>query len=254
MPSPFPGMNPYLEQEDAWQDFHDRFVPALSDALTPQVRPHFIVKIEEHLYIHEPSAEERIRVGNTDVGIMRPAGVFEAATKSVATIASPWRIVIPSIEMEKQTYLEIRDCKTRELVTVIELLSPTNKRAGPDREQYLAKRAKLLRSTTHFVEIDLLRGGPRMPMENASACDYCIMVSRYEDRPNAGFWPIQLRERLPIIPIPLREPITEAQLDLQETLHAVYERASYSDYIYQESPSPALNQENDAWAKALLGR
>ncbi len=86
-------------------------------------------------------------------------------------------------------------------MTVIELLSPTNKYAGPDREQYLVKRRELLASPVHFVEIDLLRGGPRMPMQDLPECDYCVLVSRVETRLDAGLWPIRLRE-----PIRLRQP------------------------------------------------
>ena len=116
---------------------------------------------------------------------------------------APARIRIPFVQFEKHLFLEIRDRKNRELVTVVELLSPTNKKTGPDREQYLAKRGKLLRGNVHLIEIDLLRGWPRMPMEPEMACDYCIMVSRVEDRPEASFWPLKLRDRLPPVPVPL---------------------------------------------------
>src|SRR5688572_12965302 len=144
MPSPFPGMNPYLEQDDAWQDFHDRFIPAISDALTPQVSPHFIVKIEAHLYIHEPAGDLRIRAGSADVGIARPGRSDAAAPdRGTSTLPATGRLVLPGVEFEKQTYLEVRDRHNRDLVTVIEVLSPSNKRPGGDREQYLAKRGRL---------------------------------------------------------------------------------------------------------------
>ena len=91
-----------------------------------------------------------------------------------------------SVDVERHAFLEIRDRGNRQLVTVLELLSPSNKRPGPDREQYLAKRQQLLASSVHLVELDLLRGGPRLPMEHLPACDYCVMVSRYEDRPQCG--------------------------------------------------------------------
>ena len=246
-------MNPFLEQEDVWQDFHDSYIPALRDALSPQVSPNFIVKIEEHVYIHEPPAQERFRVGNADVGIMRPRNVGAATAVATATLPAPARIVLPTVDFEKQTFLEIRDRRQRELVTVIELLSPTNKKPGPDREQYLAKRASLLRSPAHFVEIDLLRGWPRMPMEQASPCDYCIMVSQVEERPGAGFWPISLPDRLPVIRIPLRQPLSDASLDLQALLHGVYDRAYYRDYIYEGTPSPPMSPEDAAWASTILG-
>ena len=205
MPSPFPGMNPYLEQEDAWRDFHEAFLPAARESLSPQVSPAYVVKLEQNLYIHERSADE--------------------------------------------SFLEIRDSKTRRLVTVIELLSPTNKRPSDDRQRYLAKRAGLLRSEAHFVEIDLLRGWPRMPFDEPPTGDYCVLVSRVEDRPRAEFWPIGLRQRLPVIPIPLQDPHPDAELDLQAVLHRVYDAAYYRDYIYDGSPWPPLSDADADWAR-----
>jgi len=244
-------MNPYLEESDVWQDFHNRFVPALGDALAALVRPNFIVKIEQHLFIHEPPAEQRLLTGHGDVSLARPRTSAEL-TGGTPTIASPMMARIPSVDFEKQLFLELRDRKNRDLIAVLEVLSPTNKRPGADREQYLAKRANLLRSTAHFVEIDLLRGGPKMPIEEATDCDYSIIVSRVEDRPRVNYWPLRLRQPLPPIPIPLRPPHRNVELDLQAVLHGVFDRAGYQDYIYQESPDPPLSSEDATWAAALI--
>jgi hypothetical protein len=251
MPSPFPGMNPYLEESDVWQDFHNRFVPALGDALAALVTPNFIVKIEEHLFIHEPPAEYRLLVGHSDVSMASERHSAQP-TGATATIVSPMMARIPTVDFEKHLFLELRDRKNRDLITVLEVLSPTNKKPGADREQYLAKRANLLRSTAHFVEIDLLRGWPRMPIEEGVECDYSIMVSRVEDRPKVNFWPLRLRDPLPPIPIPLRPPHENVKLDLQVALHGVYDRARYKDYIYQETPYPPLSPEDTLWAAALI--
>jgi len=206
-------MNPYLEQEDVWHDFHERLLPHLAEVIGSQLAAHYIVKIDEHVYIHEPAA----------------------------------------VDIEGSSYVEIRDRRDRRLVTVIQLLSPTNKYSGPDREQYLGKRGQLLASSTHLVEIDLLRGGPRMPVANPlPACAYYAMVSRMEKRPKADFWPIDLRAQLPVIPIPLRDPDPDANLDLQAALHHVYDAARYGNYIYEGSPQPALNAPDDTWARQLL--
>jgi len=252
MPSPFPGMNPYLEQEDIWQDFHDSMIPAIRDTLTPQVRPGYIVKIEQHIFIHEPEANELVLAGHGDVTLAhhRTSRTKTGGTALVDT--APARIRIPSVQFEKHLFLEIRDRKNRELVTVLELLSPTNKKKGPDREQYLAKRSKLLRGNVHFIEIDLLRGWPRMPMEPEIACDYCIMVSRVEDRPDASLWPLKLRDRLPPVPVPLRDPSPDASIDLQQILDGVYDRAGYADYLYEGAPVPRLPRKDVAWAKSVL--
>ena len=105
----------------------------------------------------------------------------------------------------------------------------------------------------HFVEIDLLRGGPRMPWLDMPACDYYAVVSRFEERPErAGFWPIRLRERLPEIPIPLRQGDADARLDLQQVLHRIYDAAGYAYHIYSGPPEPLLAAEDAAWAQQFL--
>ena len=250
MPSPFPGMNPYLEQDDAWQDFHDSMIPAMRDALVAQVGSDYVVKIEHQLFIHEPPHEERHFLGKADVGLAGGKGGNGAV--AVAPILSPIMARLPSVEFEKHLYLEIRDKRSRELVTAIELLSPTNKKPGADREQYLAKRATLLASPVHFVEIDLLRGWERMPIEKATPCDYCIMVSRVESRPDVNYWPLKLRDTLPKIPVPLRTPDPNVELDLQAILHSIYDRARYGTHIYGETPYPPLGPEDSAWAASLI--
>jgi Protein of unknown function (DUF4058) len=219
MPSPFPGMNPYLEQPDVWLDFHQSFIAAMRDALVPQIMPRYIVKIEEQLYIHEPPAEFRRDQG---VGV------------------------------ERQRRLEIRDRESRQLITVVELLIPINKSRGVDSKQYEARRSELLARLAHFVEIDLLRGGPRMPRHQVPASEYCVLVSRYEMRPTADFWPIRLRAPLPLIGVPLRADEGDATLDLQSLLHRVYDAAGYGNYIYDEGPVPPLSAEDAMWAKQFL--
>src|SRR5262245_40164334 len=205
MPSPFPGMNPYLEQEDAWHDFHERAIPLLADRIGGQVSPRYIVKIDERLYIHEPSAEAKRFLGRSDVAVAelsRPA----QAEGGLAVLPAPAQGFVPAVDVERVSYVEIRDRRNRQLVNLMELLSPSNKQPGPDRDQYLAKRREILASQAHFVEIDLLRVGERMPVEPPPEGDYRVVVSRYEDRPRVGVWPVRLRERLPLIPIPLRDP------------------------------------------------
>jgi hypothetical protein len=130
------------------------------------------------------------------------------------------------------------------------LLSPSNKTS--DREQYLAKRRQFLASQVHLVELDLVRGGPRLPLQNLPKCDYYAIVSRAEERPRVGLWPLRLRDRLPVIPIPLRSHEPEARLDLQEVLHLVYDAAAYEDYIYKGEPEPRLRPADAKWARQFV--
>ena len=250
MPSPFPGMNPYLEQPDVWHDFHESFMPHVRDELAAQVDPRYIVKIDEHVFIHELSGEQRWLLGRADVSVGRGSAHADVGTApATAVCEAPAEGYVPAIDSERLALVEIRDRRDRQLVTVIELLSPANKRPGGDRDQYLTKRHEVLRSTAHLVEIDLLRGGQRPPLEQLPPCDYYVMISRSQLRPRVGLWPLQLRDRLPVIPIPLREPDPDAQLDLQQVLHEIYDKARYATYIYDASPEPPLSAEDEAWAK-----
>ncbi len=255
MPSPFPGMNPYLEQEDAWHDFHERFIPFVATLLGSQLRPRYIVKIDEHIFVHELPAESRRWMGRADVSVARgsrEAGDEQASGSVAGLLEAPARVRLPAVDRERLSYVEIRDRRDRELVTVVELLSPANKQTGPDREQYLAKRMEILNGPVHLVEIDLLRGGPPLPAADRPDCSYSVLVSRVERRLDAEFWPISLRERLPEIPIPVRAPDSDARLDLQEVLHRIYDDAGYADYILEGDPRPRLGEEDADWSRQFL--
>lgn len=254
MPSPFPGMNPYLEQPADWQDFHQRLITHISEALASQVRPGFFVKIEEFVFIHEPSDEERRKMlGRPDVSLFeRPGGGGVAVAEPRVNIIAAQIAQVPDVEVEKHSYVEIRDQHSRGLVTLIEVLSPSNKRYGPDREQYMQKRNILMVSPVSIVEIDLLRGGPRLPLRGISEADYRVMVSRPSMRPDVLAWAISLRDALPVIPIPLKGEVPDASLDLQALLHEVYDAAGYEDYIYSTPPEPPLSAEQLAWAKQFV--
>jgi hypothetical protein len=251
MPSPFPGMNPYLEQEDAWHDFHESFMPRVRDLISAQVDPQYIVKIDEHIFIHEFSAEQRRFVGRTDITVGRSSSDAAPGT-ATGVLDAPTEGLLPAVDIERLAFVEIRDRRNRQLITLIEVLSPANKRPGSDRDQYLAKRYEVLASKAHLVEIDLLRGGQRPPLEELPVCDYCVVVSRSERRPRVGLWPLRLRERLPVIPIPLRSPDPDAQLDIQEVLHDIYDKAHYGTYVYDGDPDPPLSPEDQTWARGFV--
>lgn len=239
MPSPFPGMNPYLEQTDTWQDFHERFIVHAAAVIGAQVRAICIVRINQHVHLREPAAEERLAAIDQDVRLGGGTGTAERDAR------------LP-VDVERQSFVEVRGREDRQLVAVIELLSPANKKPGPDREQYLAKRRQLLASSAHLIEIDLLRGGPRLPLEDLPDCDYYAIVSRAEERPRVGVWPIRLRDPLPAIPVPLRPPDPDARLDLQKVLRDVYDAANYADYVYAGSPQPPLHPQDAAWAREMI--
>ena len=178
MPSPFPGMNPWLEQVDVWHDFHQRFITRIGDVLAQRIRPAYLTKIDENVYIHELSVEQRLLLGRPDIAVFEGSGIAASVCQNTATLPIAYGRLLPRTDRISESFIEIRDTNYRDLITVIELLSPTNKQSGPDREQFLAKRKLLLSGNVHFVEIDLLRGGAKMPVEGLAQCDYAVMVSR----------------------------------------------------------------------------
>ena len=254
MPSPFPGMNPYLEQTDAWHDFHHAYISSIRNALVPQIRPAYLAKVDENVYIHELSADERYLLGRPDVAVIRSGPQHSSSESTVVSAAEPtaYGRLLLSTDRISEPYVEIQDRESRELITVIELLSPTNKNNGPDREQYIAKRRQIVASNVHFVEIDLLRGAARMPVEGLAQSDYAILVSRSYQRPQVELWPLKLREPLPRIPIPLRQGDGDAVIDLQQLLHEQFDAAGYEDYIYTGQPHPPLHRDDMAWAQQYL--
>ncbi len=254
MPSPFPGMNPYLENENTWHNFHSLFPFAVFEMLVPQVRPKYYIATDEHVYIHELPDQRRRGLGKPDVSIAeskRKSSETPLRTESMVQTV-PQRVTLPAVETERVPFIEIRDRENQRLVTIIELLSPSNKKRGADREQYELKRSTILASQTNLVEIDLLRAGPRFAPADETESDYCVLVSRTEDRPVADLWPISLRERLPEIPIPLNPGEAEVKLDLQAIVHRIYDVMGYEDRLYDASLQPPLRVEDIEWVAALV--
>ena len=255
MPSPFPGMNPYLEHDHVFHGFHQDLCTEIKRAIVPQVRPNYIADTDVSIYIHEPTGEERL-LGRPDVHVAeadRPDGTGRrrgGGATAVATpaVASAW---LPTVDVVEIPFVKIMDRQTRRVVTVIEVLSRTNK-VGDDRAAYLAKRNGIRRSDAHFIEIDLLRAGLPMPLETQVDAAYRVMLSRAGERPAVVLWPVRLRDRLPVVPVPLRAPDPDAVLDLQDVLHRVYDLGGYADHVYAHTPAPALHPEDAAWADGLI--
>jgi hypothetical protein len=246
MPSPFPGMNPYLEHPNGWAGFHNRMIAAYADALTPQVVPRYYVYLSDAT---DPGDGGKL-FSYPDIGIGPDRG-GTVATAGTLTVTAPARVTVPPpVELLRMSYMEIRDADSEELVTVIELLSPSNK-VGDDSRAYLHKWQAFMESRVHFVEIDLLRGGRPTPWGHRPPSDYSVTVSRWEARPTADRWPIRLRDRLPVIPVPLRDGDPEATLDLQALLHRVYDAAGYQYRVYRRPPEPPLAPPDDGWAADL---
>ncbi len=163
-------------------------------------------------------------------------------------------VELPMPDEVRETYLEIRSAAEDRVITVLEVLSPSNKRPGEGREQYLRKRLNILGTLTHLVEIDLLRGGQPMPMSGYPGTgDYRILLSRAERRPRADLLAWSLRQPIPVFHLPLQPEDSEPEVDLNRLLHALYDRAGYDLRIpYGDEPEPPLVGDDLGWADAVL--
>ncbi len=258
MPSPFPGMNPYLEDPQLWPEVHSRLIVAIADHLNPQVMPKYRVAVERRIY--EMVDGESLTVGIPDVSIARASqrpAELPTASAAIATqpFTQPRRILLPTPEEVRESYLEIRDVATGSVVTVIELLSPKNKKSGPGRDAYETKRLRLLSSDANFVEIDLIRAGRAMftPETNNTDC-YTVIISPTQLRPEAELYSFGLQETMPNLKIPLQREDAGAILDLQQVLEQTYDRAGLDLTIdYSEPPpSPKLSPEDQDWMACIL--
>jgi hypothetical protein len=159
---------------------------------------------------------------------------------------------VPVTEEFRENYLEIRQVATGQVVTVVEVLSPKNKRAGEGREKYNAKRRKVLDSASHLIEIDLLRAGEPQPMEGRGTSDYRVLVSRASERPEAELYPFNLRDLLPRFYLPLQPEDAEPVICLEEILNQAYDAAGLNLTIdYSMQPVPALSEADFQWMQNL---
>jgi len=229
MPTPFPGMDPYLEHPALWPDMHNRLIAALADAMTPLVAPRYYVGLERRAYLLKP--DDLVLIGVLDVDV-------------------------PMAEEVGETFLEVHEVANGRLVTLLELLSPVNKLSTQGRDDYERKRLAVFRSRTNLVEVDLLRAGEPMPVVGGPAAgDYRILVSRGESRPRSQLYPFGLRDPIPPFPLPLLPGDPEPAIDLGAVLHALYDRARFDLRLdYARPPVPPLDEPDAAWARGLLAR
>ena len=242
MPSPFPGMDPYLENRAVWPDFHQSLITYSRDALQPLLRPRYHARIGERLYVIPPH-----RAIYPDVAVTQRRPVPEPVTSGSAAVLTPDTPLVVSVPPE-----EVRE-------PFIEILSPANKTPGEGRNLYRHKQEEVLASDTHLVEIDLLRQGDptvAIPPHCLSAHQpwhYVVSISRAGHRDRFEVYLVNLRQRLPRIAIPLQAPDPDVVLDLQAVFERCYEHGAYADLIdYGVDPETPLAPEDAAWADELL--
>lgn len=261
MPTPFPGMDPYLEHPVLWPGAHLALMIEFRKQLAPRLRPRYAISVEERVFIDLPENQRvpDLWIRETQQPIRsrkrKPVGGVAMSIPAEGDIAQPVILETSTLE-SRERYLQILDLyREQRVVTVIELLSPANKRPGPGRRSYQQKQRATLRSQSHLVEIDLLRKGrhtlaiPKAALPPSIEYEYLAAVSRWPERKKFEVYPIRLRERLPRFAIPLSEPDQDVLLDLQAALEQVYEDSSYMLRVkYDEPCVPKLKADDQEWA------
>ena len=257
--SPFHGMDPYLEGE-LWQEFHDTFAHQIRGQLLPLLPPQYVALLSKRYVIDHAGLGifglPFPRVIYPDVHVVHPPAVKETATALYTVVAPPAVELVNLFPLEVPLLsVEIRDVAERRLVTVIEILSPVNKR-GDGFQEYVDRRTELLQTQTHLLEIDLLRDGRRLQLTGGELppASYYVFLSRFTRRPRTEVWTIGLREPLPTVPVPLLPPDPDVPLQLQAAVEACFGLVGYErllDYA-QPPPPPALDAEDLAWVRARV--
>jgi Protein of unknown function (DUF4058) len=248
MTSPFPGVDPYLESEGLWPDFHASFITYWRDALIEALPDNYEARMDERISLVELPPEKIKRI-EPDLAVSRrgPSPGSAPAASGVATL-EPAMLPLVIEEEERQTFIEILRRPGRTLVAVLELLSPANKEE-PGRSSYLAKRNALLRQPVHLVEVDFLLSGQRLPLAKAPPPgDFYAYVARAERRPICEVYAWSIRQPIPSIPIPLVHPDPDVRLDFAAVFKTAYERGRYAQSIDYNAPPPSsLSAEARSW-------
>jgi hypothetical protein len=258
MPSPFPGIDPYVEDPFFWGDFHGSLLGIMREALNSILPSRYVASMDRHVWVQDHPQEEVTLLGEPDVHVADRGEISKggiATTTAPAAVAAPVQLQLPYSRSPGNRLLRILDRRRRRIVTVLEVLSPANKTRIGYGIVYRAKRADYLASDVNLVEIDMLRAGERPPLQNPlpPPSDYYILVCPVATFPQAGFWPLSERDKLPLVPIPLDPECEPVFLDLRACLDRAYDGGRYAGEIdYSQPPNPPLDEPDATWAQQLL--
>ncbi len=248
-------MDPYLEAPTFWSGFHTKFLMAIHQKLAAELPANYYIEIEQHVWL-EDSELETPTPYKPDIFVADGEGGTTTAARTRRLTKPTLQVDLdPSVSRRRRRYLKIVDIRKSKIISVIELLSPSNKKMGEDREKYLKKRDHYFRSGTNLVEIDLLRAGHRLPLGHPQleGADYVLLVSVAAQYPKASLWALSVRDPLPSIPVPLKPSDGELALDLADCFTGVYEVSRYAHRIdYSVPPVPSFQKADDTWARKLL--
>jgi hypothetical protein len=251
-------MDPYLEDPDIWSDYHTTLLLHLRAEISERLPDRYVARVDRYVWIGEPDDGEAPILREPDVFVALDQDGPSATATAVAALNAPATSAMPAIRRKGHRYLKIIDAQGRHVITVIEILSPSNKTPGADRDAYLAKRGEYLASGANFVEINLLRAGKQSPMGKPPPpkSDYSVVVSQAAEYPKAGVWPFGIRDPLPTIPIPLAAGEAPIQIDLKVCHDKACREGQYAkDIDYGgDPPLPMLSAEDAGWVRELLDK
>jgi hypothetical protein len=255
MKSPFPGMDPYLEEH--WRDIHHRFLTYACDELQEHLPRDLRARLEERVFVEPEFGDGRGIYPDVRV-VEYPGRGGGTALATEAAVAQPL-VIHGEIEPATEGFIEIIDVATgNRVVTVIELLSDSNKQPGEGQDQYRKKQRECVQGGASLVEIDLLRSGKRVlavpstRIPPAHRTTYQVCVTRGWRPRSFEVYRVPLREPLPTIGVPLRPTDPDAPLNLQVLIDRCYHNGRYDDLNYRADPSPPLERTDAAWADKLL--
>lgn len=256
MPIPFPGMDPWLERSGIWPDVHLNLIVSLQNELVRLVSPRYYVAIRQRK-VFDIAPPELNFIRRKSPAVKRNVPDDDNLKSKQTTPAEPIIVEVPVREKISEDYLEVVETSTHQVVTVIEILSPNNKTPGVDRKRYEAKRERIFRTGKNLVEIDLRRDGELMPFKflqtNGRTSQYRILVKRGEHWSRAYLYPFNVRDPIPIFPLPLKPGDAEPPVRLGEVLKKIYEQSGYDLRIdYRQPPEPPLSEADMTWAKEVL--
>jgi len=255
MESPFPGMDPYLEEH--WRDVHHRFLTYACDELQDHLPDHLRARLEERVFV-EPEFGEGRGI-HTEIRVVEhPSRGSEIALTSDVAVADPL-IICAESEPATEGFIEIIDVGSgNRVVTVIELLSDSNKQPGEGQDLYRKKQRECLQGGANLVEIDLLRSGKRVlavpptRIPSSHRTTYQICVTRGSLPRKYEVYRAPLAEPLPVIRVPLRLDDADVPLNLQGLIDRCYRHGRYDDIDYRAALVPSLEPAEAAWASELL--
>lgn len=267
MPSPFPGMDLYLEDPQLWPDFHDGLTAAIRDRLNATLPVGFFARLAAREEVNYLGIETPRRIV-ADVSIQR-TGADEkrgGTAVAIAPMAEESVVEVSIVLTTKTNFVEIVDSQKRHVVTVIEILSPWNKTPGHGLDDFRRRRQEILQSQASYIEFDFLRSGdrtwpapsPLVVADQLKPCpEYVTIISRaWQRRPEfvVRLYPMPIQHALPTVSIPLTRDTAETALDLQAAFHQAYDGGPYrrGAVDYSQPPAVPLPAPLNSWAAGLM--